>query len=173
MGDIEELRNTVAVVFRRCRKDQITEEEFKNTVSFALNWFGHAKAGRLLGAAVRTGVAGREGDGSIRARFDVTAVQVPLGFRPAERLLDAAPGEGVLLRVVTEVAVRRNLERAGVMARVSSIQASLGIDSRVAALLVAAEEGVTMAEEIAGVEREILAERMRTRTPPAPDGAKG
>lgn len=85
-----DLERAVAFVFRRKGEAAMSKVAFKGAVSLDLRWFGHADAKRLYEKAVEHGLLLEQGD-EVRPGFDVTAVDIPLNFRPGYELLDAGP----------------------------------------------------------------------------------
>lgn len=85
---------TVAYLFRRSGRDEMSESEIWRTLSFELNWFPPKDARRLAEGLPRTGMVTRTDDGGLAPRFNVEAVKVPLDFRPPSDLPDQVPAEG-------------------------------------------------------------------------------
>lgn len=95
---MSELLRVIAYVFRQQPKDRLGRNEFKQFLSFRLNWYPPGQAAQLLERALGAGLLVAEGE-AVRPGFDVGAVDLPVSFRGSARALDeplsgapAAPG---------------------------------------------------------------------------------
>lgn len=153
-GDgLEELRKTIAQVFRHKGKDSIDEKEFKLTVSMGLKWFSPNEALDLLRTAVKAGVLKRRGK-RYRPTFDVDAEEIPLDFRPSERVL-RVPETPLFSKVVDAIVEATGQERTVVVSKINKKQEKLNIDVRVVALMVAREADIDISPFVEETEEHI------------------
>ncbi|HEV8361323.1 MAG TPA: DUF2240 family protein [Candidatus Thermoplasmatota archaeon] len=87
---MSELARVVAYVFRLLGKERLGRNEFKQALSFRLNWYPPAQASQLLERALSHGLLVAEGD-QVRCGFDLAEVDLPLHFRGSEAALREAP----------------------------------------------------------------------------------
>lgn len=91
---MSELVQVVAYVFRRQGRDRMARNEFKQLLSFRLNWYPPAQASQLLERAVQAGLLAAEGD-EVRLGFPAEQVELPVHFRGTARALEEPlPGHG-------------------------------------------------------------------------------
>ena len=93
----DDLRNGVALIFRRKAKDLLTEREFVFSASMDLRWFSYTDAMKFLELAISSGLIRREGK-AITPTFDFRKLELPTAFKPSAELVKekagAGPGQG-------------------------------------------------------------------------------
>lgn len=153
---MEELRRTLALLFRRKGKEVLTEKEFILSASMDLRWFPPRDAQRLLQAAVQAGLLKAEG-GQVRPAFDVAAVEIPLDFQPTAEVFKVKPAtRDLFLEILDRLEASTKRDRKALVAEVNEVQASLGVRAEVAALVVGRATGVDMSAYYAAVEELLL-----------------
>src|SRR2546428_6093964 len=75
MDPVEELRDAIALLFKRKGRDELSEREFVLSASMDMHWFPPRDAQRLLQLGLETKLLESQG-GAIRPAFDVAAVEV-------------------------------------------------------------------------------------------------
>lgn len=83
-----DLARTIAFAFRRKGVDAIPGGDLRMLLAYDLRWFAPEDAKRCVQRAVETGLL-REDAGTLRATFDVRAIDIPLNFRPGLDIFDA------------------------------------------------------------------------------------
>jgi len=143
---MEELRNAIALLFKRKGRDSLSEREFVLSASMDLRWFPPRDAQRLLQVGLETKLL-ESRDGTIRPVFDVSAVEVPRYYVPTTAIL-AMPTpveEDLFLRVVDAIAAMTGMDRKAVIRRVNEVQEKMDVEVEVAALIAARQAGVDVA----------------------------
>lgn len=84
---MSELAQVVAYVFRRLERDAMPRNEFKQFLSFRLQWYPPAQASQLLDRALQAGLLAAEDD-HVRIAFPPDAIELPLNFRGGPRALE-------------------------------------------------------------------------------------
>src|SRR2546426_1122253 len=97
---MDELRDAIALLFKRKGRDELSEREFVLSASMDLRWFPPRDAQRLLQLGLETKLLESQ-SGTIRPAFDVSAVEVPRSRALVAHLDqvaegDAAPGRLLL-----------------------------------------------------------------------------
>ena len=140
---MDELRDAIALLFKRKGRDELSEREFVLSASMDLRWFPPRDAQRLLQLGLETKLLESQG-GAIRPAFDVAGVEVPRDYVPTSAILDVPTpaSEDVFLRIVDAVAAKTRTERKSVIASVNAVQAKLDVEVEVAALVAAHQMGV-------------------------------
>src|SRR5438034_811252 len=135
---MEELRNAIALLYKRKGRDSLTEREFVLSASMDLRWFPPRDAQRLLQVGLETKLL-ESRDGTIRPVFDVSTVEVPRDYVPTTAIL-AMPTpveEDLFLRVVDAIAAKTGMDRKAVIRRVNEVQEKMDVEVEVAAMIVA------------------------------------
>lgn len=159
---MDDLKRTVALLFRRKGRDRLTEKEFVLGASMDLRWFPPADAQRLLDLGLQRGLLRMEG-GRVEPAFDPDEVEVPLDFVPGREMLEEEPD---LFEELVETLVQgTGAPRKEVVARVNELRSRLGVYPEVAALLAGDHLGV----DLSGY-REAVEERVGRRPPTPRDG---
>jgi hypothetical protein len=147
----EELKNGVALIFRRKAKDLLTEKEFVFSASMDLRWFNYTDAMKFLELAVSHNMLKREGK-AVMPTFDHRKAELPATFRPSPDLLKGAPGGGggaketVFMRMVDAISKSSKQDRSSVISRINKKRELLRVDAEVLALLVAREDGLDISQ---------------------------
>src|SRR5204863_7820887 len=116
---MEELRNAIALLYKRKGRDSLTEREFVLSASMDLRWFPPRDAQRLLQVGLETKLL-ESRDGTLRPVFDVSTVEVPRDYVPTTAIL-AMPTpveEDLLLRRVDPIAAQSGRAPQAVRRRV-------------------------------------------------------
>ncbi len=140
---MDELRNAVALLFRRKGSNEMSEREFVLSASMDLRWFPPRDAQKLLQLAIDQDILRAEA-GVLRPAFDVASADVPRDFVATSKILDAAspPTEQVFLRLVDAFAAATQTDRRSAIATINAIQERMDADVEVAALVAAYRAGV-------------------------------
>src|SRR5439155_16409709 len=135
---MDELRDAIALLFKRKGRDELSEREFVLSDSMDLRWFPPRDAQRLLQLGLETKLLESQG-GAIRPAFDVAGVEVPRDYVPTSAILDVPTpaSEDVFLRIVDAIAAKTRTERQAVIASVNAVAEQLDVQVEVAALVAA------------------------------------
>lgn len=140
---MDDLRNAIALLFRRKGSDEMSEREFVLSASMDLRWFPPRDAQRMLQLAVDQDLLHSAG-GVLRPAFSLEAVDVPRDFVPTAKILDvAAPAaEEVFVAIVDALASATRSDRRAVIASINAIQERMDVAVEVAALVAAYRAGL-------------------------------
>src|SRR5437879_10621624 len=143
MDPMEELRDAIALLFKRKGRDELSEREFVLSASMDMHWFPPRDAQRLLQLGLETKLLESRG-GAIRPAFDVSAVEVPRDYIPTSAILDisTAVSEDVFLRIVDAIVAKTKTDRKSLIAPGNAAQEKLDVDGAVPALVAARQAGV-------------------------------
>src|SRR5690606_25159286 len=90
---------TIAAPFRHARKDQLKKNEIVYFLSFKQHWMNIDQANILISRAEEEGLVTLEGD-MIRPLFDVSTIEIPLGYRPGSTVFERSdPVDDLLSRI--------------------------------------------------------------------------
>jgi hypothetical protein len=146
---MEDLRRTIALLFRRKGRERMSEREFVLSASMDLRWFPPKEAQQLLDLGVKKGLVTVE-EGGVEPAFDLQAVEIPLSFVPTPEVLKD-PGD-LFDRILDEITRALSRPKKDLAARVNSIQRRMGIYIEVAALLTGRELAVDLSSFYSDVE---------------------
>lgn len=152
---MEELKRTIAVLFRRKGKGSITEKEFVFSASIDLRWFSPKAAQKLLDIALQLNLISRR-NGELSPNFNIEDIHVPLEFKPTEDILNIQE-ESLLSRIISKLSESK-LERRDLVARINALQKRFGVDIEIAALILGNDLGMDMKELISIVEEKVKKE---------------
>jgi hypothetical protein len=139
---MNELKQTLAMLFSRKGKTSMSERDFILTASMGFRWFPPKDAQRLLELAVETSLVTYE-DGEISANFDLKSVEIPLDFSPGPEILETQPREtDVLTHILEKTAKDCDIDQKSLISRINSVQSEMDVTIEVAALIVGRELGV-------------------------------
>lgn len=143
---MSELPRIVAVPFRKKAASALTENEFVLALSLDLKWFSPEQAKVVILNAEKEGLLRREGS-SLIPGFDVSAVDIPIGFRPDASIFEK---KSSFERIVDRIASGRKMERQKVVALINRKleQLSRMVEIEAAAIIVARESDVDVKDLI-------------------------
>lgn len=136
---MRELEVAVAAVFKGKGKEKMSEQEFVMFASLDRRWLTPADAQRLMRVAIAAKLL-RNDAGILAPAFDVKGVDVPIGFAPSPKALEARDG-ALFPRLVSEISRTARISKREVIAAVNRKQEEADVEIEVAALLVAWERG--------------------------------
>jgi hypothetical protein len=142
---MSELKNSIALLYRRKGKESLTEREFVFSASMETRWFSPKDAQRLLDIGLSGGLL-QKNNGNIMPTFDLRTVEVPLDYKPSKDLFDEAPKKKMDLfsEIVEKIVRTKSVPKREVVSKVNKKQEQLGIDVEPAALLVASDYGLSL-----------------------------
>lgn len=140
---MDDLRNAIALLFKRKGQGELSEREFVLSASMDLRWFPPRDAQRLLQLGLETKLLDSFG-GTLRPTFDLATVEVPSDFVPTAKILEAPTpvAEDLFVRIVDAIAAHTKSDRRAVIGQVNGIQERMDVDVEVAALVAAHQAGV-------------------------------
>ena len=151
----EETKTALAALFRMRGQDTISETEFVHETSYKLRWFTPKEAQRFLEIGLNRGLL-RAGAGTVQAAFDISAVEVPLNYRPGPEALTPPKSRDLFSALLVRIESAMGWDRPSVVARINQAQERLGVDADVAASHVARSLGVDVSDLLPEVEAEVL-----------------
>jgi len=132
---------TIAAPFRHARKDQLKKNEIVYYLSFKQHWMNIDQANVLISRAEEEGLIELNGD-MIKPLFDVSTVEVPLGYKPGSAIFERSdPVDDLLSRI----AQRTGIPRAQLVAEQNHVvQEQFGgnLRSEAAVVIMARRHGV-------------------------------
>jgi hypothetical protein len=91
---------TIAAPFRHTRKERLKKNEIVYYLAFDRKWMSIEQVHLLLERALEEGLIDYDGD-MILPKFDVTTVDIPLGYKPSSGIFEKAePGQQIINRIV-------------------------------------------------------------------------
>jgi len=147
-----ELRTVTAAFFRSKGKTVVTEKEFLMGVSMNMRWMPHNDAEKLLKTMIKGGVVTKEGE-YIKPSFDVSEVDVPLGYRPSKDLI--AGNDEDIFQTLLGLAADVMIDRKEFLAQCRNVQKRMNVEIEVAALTVLRDHGVPVSGYIEKVQEAV------------------
>ncbi|HVP24709.1 MAG TPA: DUF2240 family protein [Methanomicrobiales archaeon] len=139
------LQVTVAAPFKHTRKEKLQRSEFIFYLTIDRKWMSRDQANQLLERAKAAGLV-EVADGWVRPLLDLSAVTVPVGFRPDSGIFESEEASQVL---VARIAASRGVPPAEVVAEVNRVIRE-GFDGNLrlpaAAVILARKYGVDFAD---------------------------
>ena len=141
---MNELKQTVAMVFSRKGRRSMTERDFILTASMDFRWFPPKDAQKLLEVALEAELVTHK-DGDVIANFDPKSVEIPLDFSPGPEVLRRRPQETDLFtQILGKIAANSEVDEKRLISKINSVQSSMDVTIEVAALIVGRELDVDL-----------------------------
>ncbi len=163
----KEFEACAAAYFRGIGKNVTTPDEFVMGISLDFKWMSPSEAKLLLATLTNTGVV-LQRDSYIRPAGDLSAVDVPLAYRPSRELVESLRGRkkqrsdvreapGVarepadIFSVLISKAMESGMDRRDFIQSCNRIQKRLDIEIDVAALIVLRDAGTDVSPYLGAV----------------------
>jgi hypothetical protein len=91
----------VAAPFRHARKDRLKKNELVYFLAFERHWMTIEQANLLLSRAREEGLIEFEGD-MVRPLFDVSGIEIPIGFKPSSTIFERSDPVQDLIRRIAD-----------------------------------------------------------------------
>jgi hypothetical protein len=147
--------HALGYIFRRKGKDELTGKEIVLSASMDLGWFSPKEAQKLLDVSKELRLLTETEEG-FKPSFDYKGLDIPLEFKPTERVLKIETQEPLFIAIVRKAAEKSCKNRNDIIAQVNRKKEELSIDIEVAALLVAAQYDVSVTEFLDEAQNEIF-----------------
>lgn len=168
---MNDIRLCIAAFFRSKGKNVVTSDEFLMGISMNMRWMSYKDAERLLSFSAANGLVEIDGE-YVRPLFDITSIDIPVGYRPSTDILASVPADAVPaekaadMKTVDETAVAEqedvlpkliakavsmDIDRKDFMSYCRTIQKKMNIDIEVAAIMVLRDNGADVSDMIAPV----------------------
>jgi len=156
---MSELRHTIASVFLKSGKKVMDREKFQMSLAMDMKWFSPKEALQVLEIALSSGEL-LETDSGLKPSFNMDEVDVPLDFKPSEKLLTLHfSGKADLFSdIVTYIIKNTELDKKSVIAASNRIQNEFDVHVEVAALLLARKLELDIEDFIKRVEEHLIEE---------------
>ncbi|MFQ6128098.1 MAG: DUF2240 family protein [Thermoplasmata archaeon] len=149
---MNELRQTVAMLFSHKGRPSMTERDFILMASMHFRWFPPKDAQKLLDLAVEMNLVTRK-EGEISPNFDLKSVEIPLDFSPGPEILRTKPKETDLFTQILEKTSKESqTDQRELISKINSTQSDMDITIEVAAIIVGRELGVDLSSFYRAVE---------------------
>jgi len=90
---------TIAAPFRHSHRSELKKNEIVYYLAFKQHWMNIEQANQVITRAIEEGLIGIEGD-MIRPLFDVSRVEIPLGFKPGASVFQRSdPVDDLVFRI--------------------------------------------------------------------------
>jgi len=108
---------TIAAPFRHSHRDQLKKNEIVYYLSFKQHWMNIEQANQVISRAVEEGLVRIEGD-MISPLFDVSRIEIPLGFKPGASVFQRSNPLDDLVQRISE---RAGILKGTVVSEINSI----------------------------------------------------
>lgn len=108
---------TVSAPFKNLRKESLKKHEFIYYLAIDRHWMNRDEAEALIKIAREQGLLEGEGD-EIRPTFDVTAIEVPLGFKPSSEIFSKRDH---IQELIARIAEQGGTEPTAVVAEMNTL----------------------------------------------------
>ena len=149
------LKITLAAPFRHMRKEQLRKREFIFFLAIDRKWMNKDQAQELLSRAVRKGLLIQKGD-LIHPTFDLSAITIPLGFKPSPEMLNEQDAVEALLE---RIAGAKGVEMEPLVAEMNSLihdRFDGHLRAEAAAVILAQQYGVSFADCLDDLKSRVL-----------------
>ncbi len=136
---IQEAKKLIAFLFQRSGKNNLDENEIYMTLSYELGWLTPAEAKQFIRRGLERGLLSETDDG-YTPTYDVSAVDIPLGFEVDGSIVQ--PGDEDLVSVIAGVLASEDTREEDVRRQIRERAKTEHVIPAVAALLIAHERGV-------------------------------
>jgi len=138
------LKKALAFLFQK-EGEKISEEDFIYAQSVDMEWFSSDEAREVIDKALESGFI-KVTEDEIVANFDYESVDIPMGFKPSEDILEEKKRD-IFPDLLNEIEEKSDLSKQEIMSKVNEKQDRLNIEITTAVLLVAHELGINLKDK--------------------------
>ncbi len=142
-------------IFRRKGRETLSGKDIVLSASMDLGWFSPKDAEKLLAVSQELRLLKETKEG-LKPNFDYKSLEIPLDFKPSDRVLKLESQEPLFIAVVRKIEEATGQDRREIIAQINRKKDDLNIEIEVAALLIAARNEVPISEFLEESENEIL-----------------
>lgn len=156
----QEGKIVIAFLFKRSGKNKLKEEEIYLPLSIDLGWFSSKDARKFIEYALSQNLLKKSED-MLSPTFDVNTIAVPVGFFPSKSgyvLSKKDVEEEVFDKIVNQIVLKTNKNSQEIIKDIGQIQSEKNVFPEVAALLLAIEYDLKIADLTTLVEHNIFKE---------------
>ncbi|MBU4189377.1 MAG: DUF2240 family protein [Candidatus Thermoplasmatota archaeon] len=154
---MNQLKQTIAFLFRRKGKEVLSEKEFSLSLSMDMHWFSPKESAKLIEKALSSKLLVKTEKG-LKPNFDYGNLEIPIGFKPSKDILEYK--EDMFLSILNEISEKTGMDKKGIIAEINRRQDELNIEIESVALLLARKYNIDMSKFFDDVEK-IIIERHR------------
>jgi len=154
---------TIAFLFKRSGKEELSPSEFCLPLSMDLNWFSPTQAKDFVKQALRRKTLVKKGN-KIKPNFDCGSIAVPVGFRPSPQIFkEKKEGEKEDSKDVTSALIQKIIEKTArdeqsVVEQIEAIEKEKNICFEIAALMIGKECDIPLDGYFVDVEKKLFRE---------------
>lgn len=146
---------TIAAPFRHSHRTELRKNEIVYYLAFKQHWMNIEQANQVIARALEEGLVAVEGE-MIRPLFDVSGVEIPLGFKPGPSVFRKSDP---LDDLVERIAERAGMQKGAVVSEVNRIvqekfQGNLAPEA--AAVILAKRHGVEFRDLLPALRDQVL-----------------
>ncbi|MDI6708636.1 MAG: DUF2240 family protein [Candidatus Thermoplasmatota archaeon] len=149
------LEQTIAYIFKRKGKQEMSVKDFIYSLSIDLHWFSPDECKKLLNICIKSNLIIEEND-TIKPNFAIENISIPLEFKPTKEILEYK--KDLFIELVRELESVTKLDKKAIVAEINKLQSELNIEIDVAALLLAKKHNIDISYYIKELEN-VIAER--------------
>lgn len=142
-------------IYRKKGRETLSGKDIVLSASMDLGWFSPKDAEKLLAISQELRLL-KETDEGLKPNFDYKSLEIPLDFKPSDRVLKLESQEPLFIAVVRKIEEMTRQDRREIIAQINRKKDDLAIEIEVAALLIAAQNDVPISEFLEESENEIL-----------------
>lgn len=146
---------TIAAPFRHSHKNELKKNEIVYYLAFKQHWMNIEQANQIISRALEEGLIGTDGD-MIRPLFDVSRVEIPLGFKPGAAVFQKSdPVDDLVLRI----SERAGIPRGTVVSEINRIIQDTfqgNLSSEAAAVILARRHGVEFKDLLPALREHVI-----------------
>lgn len=156
----EELKKCLTLIFRCKGTDSLSTPDFVYAASMNLHWFPPKDAQKLLEIALSEKLL-KISEGKVSPTFQLLEENMELDYRPSSDLLKShtvLEKKDLFSEITEKIITEAKLSKKEAVARINKMRERMGVDTEVAALLVARSFGIDIDEEISTATRQMLSD---------------
>jgi len=150
---MNQLKQTIAFLFRRKGKEVLSEKEFSLSLSMDTHWFSPKESSQLIEKALSSKLLIKTEKG-LKPNFDYKKIEIPSDFKPSKDILEYT--EDVFLSIVNGVSEKTGMDKKNIIAEINRRQDELNIEIEAVALLLARKYNLDISKFLDDVEKIIV-----------------
>lgn len=152
----------IAFLYKRSGKEKLNFSDLYLTLSMDLNWYSPEEAKAFVESALKKEFL-KQNEKSIEPNFDITEIDVPLGFHPKKQITEKKEKKtheekDIFSKILKHIIEKTSEDKKTVIEKITKTEHEKNVTKEVAALLVGKEYNVEVTDFLSEVEKNLFTE---------------
>jgi len=142
---------TIAFIFKRSGKKELSKSEFYLPLSMELKWFSPQEAKDFVKSAIKQKLIIEKNE-LLKPSFNIDEIKIPIGFQPSKQIIElkeipiTEEKKDILADIVKKICEKTKFDEKIIFENIKKIENEKNITPEVAALLIGIEHNIELTD---------------------------